>query len=226
MLLAREIENHPSDDGFWVARLTVELLRPIGLVPLRVSSRMIREGRKVQIVEASLHSQEVELARATGVRIRQLENDVPLDGGPPPAVLPEALTPWHPTSYNRDGAAFHLDGVEVRMPAELVNRLGPAWGWFRLRLPVVPGEIPSGLQRICAAADFPNGISNVVDPRVASYINPDLTIYVHRLPVDEWVMVDAHSWLEPHGIGFAEGELHDRQGRLGRSLQSLLVDPR
>jgi hypothetical protein len=90
----------------------------------------------------------------------------------------------------------------------------------------VPGEEPSGLVRICAAADFPNGISYVVDPRKTSFINPDLTVYVNRLPAGEWVMVDAKTWLEQHGTGIAEGALYDTEGRVGRSLQSLLVEPR
>ena len=80
--------------------------------------------------------------------------------------------------------------------------------------------------RICAAADFPNGISNVVEPTKITYVNPDLTIYVHRLPVGEWVLLDAKTWLEPHGTGVAEGALYDRHGRLGRSTQSLLVEAR
>ena len=66
----------------------------------------------------------------------------------------------------------------------------------------------------------------MVEPSSITYVNPDLTIYVHRLPVDEWVMVDATTWLEAHGTGMAEGALYDRKGRLGRSLQSLLVEPR
>jgi acyl-CoA thioesterase len=89
----------------------------------------------------------------------------------------------------------------------------------------VPGEEPSGLVRVCAAADFPNGISFVVDPRTIAYINPDLTVYLHRLPVGEWVMVDARTWLAPHGTGMAEGALYDQNGRIGRSIQSLLVEP-
>jgi hypothetical protein len=39
-------------------------------------------------------------------------------------------------------------------------------------------------------------------------------------------MVDAKTWLEQHGTGVAEGALYDTEGRVGRSLQSLLVEPR
>ena len=90
----------------------------------------------------------------------------------------------------------------------------------------MPGEQPSPLQRVCAAADFPNGISFVVDPRVTSFVNPDLTVYVNRPPVDDWVLVDATTYLEPNGNGIAEGALYDRRGRIGRSVQGLIVESR
>lgn len=225
MLLAREIERFPSDEPMFVTRLTIELLRPTGRERLTARSELIRPGRKVQLVVAELLRGEVTVARATAVRIRQGGVEVPAEAEPAPYDPPERLTEWRPSGTYREGAAFHLDGVDIRMRGD-VDRLGPHWAWFRLKLPLLPGEPVSGLQRICAAADFPNGISNVVNPREISYVNPDLTIYIHRLPVDEWVLLDAHSWLESNGVGFAEGALHDRRGRLGRSLQSLLVEPR
>lgn len=224
MLMAREIERFPTERPMFITRLTVELMRPIGRTPLAVSARMIRPGRKVQLLEASLWSGELEVARATALRIREFEIDVPETPEAPPHEPPEAVEPW--SGSWRQGSAYHLDGVEVRGPKQHEPETGPRWAWFRLRLPLVPGEEPTGLQRICAAADFPNGISHVVDPRRTSFVNPDLTVYVNRLPVDGWVLVDARTWLEPTGTGVAEGTLHDRKGRIGRSVQSLVVEPR
>jgi hypothetical protein len=224
MLMAREIERFPADQPMFVTRLTVELMRAVGRTPLAVRSRLVRPGRKVQLVEASLWNGEQEVARATALRLRTAEVDVPSNLETPPHGPPESVTEW--TGGYRSGDAYHLLGVEGRSELSPGGPLGPGWAWFRLKLPVVPDEVPSGLLRICAAADFPNGISNVVDPRVTSYLNPDLTIYVVRLPVDEWVMADARTWLEGRGTGMAEAALYDRRGRVGRSLQSLLVEPR
>ena len=224
MLMAREIERFPSEQEMVVARLTVELMRPVGRTPLAVRSRPVRVGRKVQLIEASLWNGDVEVARATAVRIRMAEVQVPLSQDPLPRPDPEAAPPWPARSW-RSGMAYHVLGVEMRGPAA-GDEAGPGWAWFRLKLPVVPGEEPSPLLRVCAAADFPNGISYVVDPRRTSFVNPDLTLYVLRAPVDEWVLVDARTWLEPRGSGMAEGALYDRRGRIGRSVQSLLVEPR
>jgi hypothetical protein len=224
MLMAREIERFPSDQNMFVARLSVELLRPIGTLPLSARCRMVRPGRKVQLVESSIWSDGVEVARATGLRMRSAEIEVPEQNEPPPHGPPESLTEWS-SSWAR-GPAYHSLGVEVRTHENPDRSRGPGWAWFRLKLPLLPGEEPSGLLRICAAADFPNGISYVVDPRKIMFVNPDITIHVQKLPADEWVMVDARTWLEPRGTGLAEGTLYDRNGRIGRSVQSLFVEPR
>jgi hypothetical protein len=92
-------------------------------------------------------------------------------------------------------------------------------------VPVVAGEPPSPVARVAAAADFGNGISWVLS-RLAGYrfINPDLTIYLHRMPVGDWVCLDAATAVEPQGIGMAESRLWDERGPIGRSVQSLLLE--
>ncbi len=76
---------------------------------------------------------------------------------------------------------------------------------------------------MAAAADFGNGVSRVTSFEALTFINPDLTIYLERAPEGEWICIDAESRLHSHGIGLAESALYDEQGRLGRSVQSLLV---
>ncbi|HEV2475193.1 MAG TPA: thioesterase family protein, partial [Candidatus Dormibacteraeota bacterium] len=210
MLLAREVERFPAEREMFVSRLTVELLRPVGRTPLEVRARFVRPGRKVQLIETSLWNGEAEVARATALRIRTASTDVPQTSDAVPRPEPESVGHW--TGSWRRGDAYHVLAVEVRGPA-LEEQVGPGWAWFRMKLPLVPGEEPTSLLRICAAADFGNGISYVVDPRKVSFVNPDLSVFVIRPPVDEWVLVDARTWLEPSGTGMAEGGLYDRRGR-------------
>ena len=96
--------------------------------------------------------------------------------------------------------------------------------WFRLRVPVVAGEEPTPLQRVAAAADFGNGVSAALERGRYLFINPDLTITLHRPPAGEWVGLDAVTHAEAHGVGLAESALYDEHGRIGRSVQTLLVD--
>ena len=88
------------------------------------------------------------------------------------------------------------------------------------------GEEPSPWQRAAAAADFGNGVSAELDFDVELFINPDLTVSVHRPPVGEWVCLDARTRFGTPGIGAAESELWDAEGRIGRSVQSLVVEVR
>jgi hypothetical protein len=227
-LLARAVERHElAEPGggppVRVARLTIELLRPVPLGRVRVRTRTLRPGRKVQLIEASMLAGDTEVARATGLRIREAEVPLP-DGAHATEALadPSAAVPW---TFERVGPLNFGTAMEFAPLAGGPGVVGPATVWFRLRVPIVAGEVTSPLMRVAAAADFGNGISAVVDWNGGwMFINPDLTIHLSRYPVGEWVALDAATHASDDGIGFAESGLHDTRGRIGRSVQSLLLD--
>ena len=80
-LLARAIERHDVQTGegasVRVARLTIELLRPVPLGRVEVAVRTLRPGRKVQLIEATLSADGTEVARAAGLRIREADRPLP-----------------------------------------------------------------------------------------------------------------------------------------------------
>jgi acyl-CoA thioesterase len=90
----------------------------------------------------------------------------------------------------------------------------------------VLGELPSPLQRVMIAADSGNGVAVVLDPARYTFINADLTVYLHRPPVGEWVCLDAVTLPERSGLGVSRSRLWDRDGPLGWALQSLVVEAR
>ncbi len=95
---------------------------------------------------------------------------------------------------------------------------GPAVDWIRLRVPLVAGEPTSPLARVVAAADFGNGVSWVLSRLDGwQFINPDLTVYVHRPLEGEWVCLDAVTHVAEHGVGLAESRLWDGRGVVGRA---------
>jgi hypothetical protein len=223
-LLARALERYQDGEGMFVARLTVELLRPVPLTLLTVVARMTRPGRKVQLIEASMNAGETEVARAVALRIRRADVELPsgLVASPPPAGPEQGKSIESPFAGY---AGFHNYGVEHRFVAGGFDRAGPATDWIRLRVPLIAGEPTSPLCRVVVAADFGNGVSWVL-PRTEGYqfINPDLTIYLYRLPQTEWVCLEAATSAAGHGVGLAESRLWDETGPIGRSLQSLLID--
>lgn len=238
-LLGRTAE--PFLDGMHPARVTVELLRPVPVAPLVARADVVRPGRKVRLVRATLARAQdgLDVATATVLGIRLADVELPRTGHaaerpgqpPDPEPPPPPSTGRPPSDVNgpaatSDHPAFHSAGVEHRFVVGDFGAPGPATDWIRLRVPVVAGQPTTPLQRVLAAADFGNGISGIANFAELTYINPDLTVYLHRQPVGEWVCLDAVSRLEPVGVGLAESELWDEEGRIGRSLQSLLVEPR
>ncbi len=228
-LLGRAIEQFAGGQEMIVTRLTVELLRPVPIAPLRMATRLTRPGKKVQLLEASLlvAETEIEVGRATGLRIRRGPVQLP-EGAAPSGTIPlpangvVSRPPWAPQIEYK---GFHSGGTELRFVRGSFAEPGPATAWIRLRVPLVAGETTSPLCRVAAAADFGNGISWVLS-RSAGYrfINPDLTIYLHRHPVGEWVALESVTLPEPLGVGIAESRLYDERGPLGRSVQSLLIE--
>jgi hypothetical protein len=125
-----------------------------------------------------------------------------------------------------EGTAFHRHAVTHGFVAGSFLDLGPATDWIRLRVPVVAGEEPSPLQRVAAAADFGNGVSAAVPHDSHTFINPDLTITLTREAVGASVGIAAVTRVDPAGVGSTETVLWDERGRLGRAVQTLLVESR
>jgi hypothetical protein len=222
-LLARAVERADPGPADFVARLTVELLRPVPLAPLDVAVRTMRPGKKVQWLEASLIADDVEVARANALRLRTDESLALPVLDPEPLGIPDQEHS-EPMQTGFDMEVGFWRAVEMRRAVGSWTEAGPATIWFRLRVPIVAGEEPSPLQRVAAAADFGNGVSAALERGRYLFINPDLSIHLHRYPTGEWVALDALTVAEAYGVGLAESVLHDERGRIGRSLQSLLVD--
>jgi Thioesterase-like superfamily len=76
-LLGRAVERHGERSGLQVARITVDIVRPLPIAELQVTTRLLRGGRSVELVEATLRAGEAEVMRATALRIRTAELDLP-----------------------------------------------------------------------------------------------------------------------------------------------------
>ncbi len=227
-LLVRELEALPAPVPMRLARVTVELLRPVTVEPLVPRSEVLRDGAKVGLLEASLTraSDGVVLARARALRIRTAE----VDFAPPTEDEVPALPDSDSDLLDRSPSggsyvAFHNSAVRHRFAQGMFGEVGGAFDWIRLVVPVVPGEPPSGWQRAAAAADFGNGISSLVPFDGSTlFINPDLTIHLWREPVGEWVGMRSRTHVSTTGIGASDSSMWDTTGRIGRTNQSLLLD--
>jgi Thioesterase-like superfamily len=225
-LLAYVLARHDPGPAEFVARLTVELMRPVPLAPLQAVARTVRPGRNVQWVEGALIADGTEVVRAAALRLRLQSVDV--DDAVSPAIVapppPEAGSAPSFEFFDRDAIGYWAAN-EIRLVQGAIGVAGPATAWLRLRCPVVDDNVPSPFERVAAAADFGSGIGNPLTFVTARAINPEITIHVHRHPDTEWLCLESGAWAETHGVGMAETRLHDVRGPLGRSVQTLLVSP-
>ena len=221
-LVARAIEGAGEPEGKQVGRVTYEILRPVPLRELTVAARVVRPGRRVELIEASLADAEGEVMRAAAWRLRTA--DAALDPAPEPDPPGHGPGVGEPRDFFPTGAdvGYHT-AMEYRFVSGSFLERGPAVVWMRMRHPLVAGEETSPLQRVAIAADSGNGVSAALDYRRFVFINTDLTIHLHRLPRGDWVCLDAVTRPEAHGIGMADTLLWDEAGRIGRAAQTLLV---
>ena len=225
-LLGRAVERRAdARPEMRVARLTFDIARPVPVAPLTVTTRTLRSGRSVELVEATLAADGAPPAmRVAALLIRTASAVAPTvsSGSGPPG--PEAGSPrsFFPVPYQ---TGYHT-AMEVRFTAGAFLTPGPATAWFRMRVPLVEGEPPSPLSRVLVAADSGNGISNVLDWQRHLFINADLTVHLLRYPAGEWVCLDARTFIDGVGIGMTDTGLYDAEGTIGRAAQSLFVNAR
>ena len=227
-LMTRAIENEPGPWPGTVTRVTVDLLGPVPVAELELTTRVLRSGRSVELVQAELASGGRVAARATAWRVRRAElelpplpddHDDPVDDEVPP--MPGAETALPP-----GWSGGYLHAMEWRQSRGNWGPPGAAAVWGRMRFPLVPDEQPTGLQRVMAIADSGNGVSYVLPFETWFFINPDLTVHLAAEPTGEWICLDARTRVDATGFGLANSRLFDQDRLVARGAQTLYIGPR
>jgi hypothetical protein len=226
-LLAGAVEAFEPSAELAVVRLSYEFLRPVPVAPLAIHLTLLRPGRRVQLIGASLLAGAVEVCRLTALRVARVPDDPQLAAAGPALDLPgpDALPTTAFTLSGGSEPSFAGTAVEMRF-ARGVGAVGPVAVWLRLRRTIIDDEEPTPLMRVAAVADFGNGVSAVLDFARTTFVNPDLVVHLRRLPATAWVLLDARTEIEPGGGATAVSGLHDERGPLGMAAQALLVRAR
>jgi acyl-Coa thioesterase superfamily protein/acyl-CoA thioesterase superfamily protein len=217
-LLGRALERCEPHEGFVLARLTFEILRPVPVAEVSVAARVVRPGRSVELLEGELSAEGALVMTVRAWRVLAASAPTVADDGAPPPRPTEATPP--PAAL--DGFGYG-NAVELRFATGGWNQPGPATVWTRLRVPLLPGEDPTGLQRVLAVADSGNGVSAVLPLSDWLFINPELSVHLRREPRGEWICLDAATTITEGGAGLASSTLSDDDGVVGQGAQSLLV---
>ena len=227
-LLTRELDRMPSPVPMRLSRITVEMFRGVPLTPLRIETRVLRAGRRIQSVEANLFDEQTQVARATGLRIRtdpamaivaSSESPDPDMGTPPDRVPPlRRMTGFtEPPGFIKAVDLAREDDFE---PGGLANV------WVRLRCRLMQGEETTPIERLATLVDFASGTGNPMDYARYSSINPDLSIHVLRVPRSDWIGIRGITLRADDGIGQSSATIHDLKGPIATAQASLLLDRR
>ncbi len=225
-LVAWAAENIATREPMRVARITIDLLRPVPIAPLEIRSEVVREGRKIQLCSISLLDRGVEVTRASVLKIRTDTATLPEHAGHERIELPGPEAGRTPTQLLGGHSNAFIHGLSLRVVRGGFRQPGPGAVWFRAERPVVAGQPLSPLTRAAMTSDFCNGVSSVLDFNEWTFINADLTISLARMPVGEWILLDAQTWLGDEGAGLAFAKLGDERGYFGRAIQSMVIERR
>jgi len=220
-LLGRAIERCEPREGMRVGRVTIEILAPVPIAPLTESAGVVRPGRSVEMLEASLSGPDGEVMRARGWRLAAGEVRADWEQEPPPPGPDSAAASEF--FATRERAGWHT-AMEIVFARGAFLEPGPATVWMRPRVALVEGEEITPLQRVLVSADGGNGVSAPLDWSRFIFINTDLSVHLLRLPEGEWVCLDAVTHVD--GTGLTDTALWDERGRIGRAAQTLLVRER
>lgn len=225
-LIARALENSvpASARGMRIARLSVEFLGPVPVADVKVTTERLRPGQRVELWGAALEAGGRTALRATSWKVLAEPGRSPKAGAddvPPPIPAPQPRILFEGVDWLGYGHA-----LDWRFVSGAFTELGPAVVWTRARLPLVPGEALTPLQRVLLMLDSANGVSAELPVKEWTFVPVDFNLVLYRHPVGEWVGMDARTVIGGEGIGMTYARVFDEEGNIGRSVHTLFVSPR
>ena len=229
-LLGHVLEDVPTLTPMSMTRLTVDIVRPVPVGErLDVHAEILREGKKIQVVDLTVSAGDTVTTRARALRVR--DRDVASFDGLPvstSSVNPSSTLPPPEDLVGVDHhpgvADFLRYGAEMRRTVEPIDGVHAVW--CRLRIPVVAGEPVRPTSLAAVPLDIVNLLGVPLDPSRATSINPDVTGHLCRSPVGEWVALTGNTYYShdvAHGVSMAL--MSDGLGVFGLTSTSQLLEP-
>lgn len=221
-LAATVLEQRYGLPDFQPARLTVDLFRAARAVPTSVTTRLVRDGRRVRNSECELVQDGVPVVRATLVQYRRAE---PPRGEEWRASREFALPPNWDASESAASGFIHVGSDDVGWSQLIADHQNAARKRSMSRsVTVLVGHRNSPFVNAAMAAEGTSLVTNLGTAGVG-YINGDLTVALSRLPVDDWVGVEADSHVVSDGVSVGAATLFDSAGPFGTGLVTAISNP-
>lgn len=219
-LVGYAAEQAAGDGDFIGTRLTVDMVRMATMAELHVETNLLREGRRLRMVDVTITQQGRNVAHGRGVFTRRSDappgsvwaphvampqppepDDTP-QFGPRPYVGPHAapagnFDPWHDATQEK-------------------------YVWYDFAATLVDGEPTSPFVRAAAVADVANPLTNWGSEGL-QYVNSDVTLLLSRLPEGTMLGMAARDRQEAEGISVGTAVMYDRAGPVGLTTVTALA---
>jgi hypothetical protein len=221
-LLAHAIEQQHGSTQLMPARLTVDLYRMPPFAPVELATRVERDGNRIRVVDATFSSEGTAIARASCVFLRRAENPEGTVWSPSgwDVRLPDDIPPPDASQWGPRGPMWDTRVIDHGFGSVEQKR-----AWLRENRPLAEGVAMTPFVRAAFAADFTNPFANSGSAGL-KFVNADITLYLHRLPVGEWLGFEVVEHHATDGIALGECALYDTSGPIGRTLVTALANRR
>lgn len=223
-LLTRAIEElYPDRPELRVGRLVLDILGAIPVAPVKVHAWVERPGARITMAVAEMRTvggKDRVLARVSAWLLATSDTADAVSDRHRPLVEGAALDNPHGWM----GAPGYLETVSWRK--QRTDPGEPAVVWMSPLVPLVASEPTTDLQRLAMVVDSANGVGAALDPDAFVFMNTDTAVHLHRAPSGSDFALRARGSIGPDGIGVTTADIFDRQGFIGTSAQTLLVQRR
>ncbi|MCW2799984.1 MAG: hypothetical protein JWQ70_1456, partial [Aeromicrobium sp.] len=221
--LARGLEMRLAELGrtdLVPARYTVDLFQPAKMAPCTVATEVVREGRRLCLIDATLLQDGNRVARASCIFLLPTASPSGVVWTPPdhPEAPPTDLVP--PSEEPRV-PFFTSDAAWSQSFPEHQNA-GRKQTW-QAGLEVVEGEVGTPFQSVASVADATSMVVNWGTEGV-QFINTDITLALARPPVGREIGLSATDRVEVDGIAVGTVEVFDRAGPLGTAMVTAIAN--
>ncbi len=210
--------NHPRED-VQLSQVTFEILGLIHGGLIEVTTEVIRPGRTIELIQATMSHNGRPAIRAFAWRL--IKSDTADVAGTHLNPLPAPDTCEDVTNISDIWPGGFIRSLKFKKVAS--NGPGNGTAWLSTPYPLVLGEKSEANAAFMGLIDTANGIAVRQNPRDWLFPNVDLTVHLFRQPRHGWVGLDTRvSWGET-GAGLTASDLYDEDGPIGRVAQILTL---
>ncbi|WP_328859081.1 thioesterase family protein [Williamsia herbipolensis] len=205
---AHAVEAEHGSPELVPARITIDLFKAARGEPLVAHTRLVRSGHRIRVSEVELSQGDTVVAQATLVALRPSQE--------PPG---EEWHSEHPFDPPTDDSRFRWYGSDdmgwTPVMSEHQNA-GRKRLWATM-IPVIDGVENTPFVTTVMAAEATSLVTNWGSKGIG-YINCDLTVAISRLPVGQYIGLQADTHITDAGLSVGTATLFDTRGPIGTGM--------